>query len=75
MKIKDLYYSLFLKFAHYVNMRNVTKDNKRMEVDSFPVPEIDYQEAFQACRSDVFKFKFIFRIKVGDIFLPFDSED
>lgn len=74
-KIKDLYYQLFLKFAHYVNMRNVTKDKNQMEVDSFPVQTVNYEAVFRACRSDVFKHKFIFRIKAGDEYLKFDSEE
>ena len=74
-KIKDLYYDLFLKFAHYVNMKNVTKNKDLMEVESFPVQVDDYQAVFRACQSDVFKHKFVFRIKAGNEYLNFDSEE
>lgn len=74
-KVKDLYYQFFLKFAHYVNLKNVTGNKSLMDVDTFPVKDVDYKETFQACQSNVFQHKFIFRIKAGDDYLKLDSEE
>ena len=76
MTIEDLYYRIFLKFAHFVNVPKLKDQKISMNEEIFyPVAVTDYQELFDLCmNNEKFKFKFIFRIKWDGVFLDYDSK-
>jgi ubiquitin carboxyl-terminal hydrolase 4/11/15 len=75
MTVKDLYYRIFLKFAHFINVRKLTDQKVAMDEETFyPVPVENYEELFKLCMGNPkFKTGFVFRIKWDGEYLPYDS--
>jgi ubiquitin carboxyl-terminal hydrolase 4/11/15 len=75
MTVKELYYRIFIKFAHFVNVPKLKDEKVSMDVETFyPIEAANYEELFKLCmNNDKFKFKFLFRIRWDGDFLPFDS--
>lgn len=71
MTVHDLYYEIFLKFAHYVNLAgpeaSITED--------YPKPVEDYKALFSAVKESNLKTgKFFFTLMIANKILPIDDE-
>lgn len=74
--VSELYYRIFLKFAHFVNVAKLKNQKVSMDEElTYPVPVENYKELFDLCmNNEKFKHLFIFRLKWDNEYLPFDSK-
>lgn len=80
MTVQEVYYRIFLKFAHFVNTEELGIEAKKKasalsDEPLYPTPVEDYEKLFKNCLgNDKFKHKFLFRIKWNDEYIPYDSQ-
>lgn len=73
MTIKELYFQIFVKFAHYINLGGV--ETYGTSNDDYPKPVEDYRALFQAVRESNLKTgKFFFIIQIANRLFPIDDE-
>lgn len=78
--VEELYYRIFVKFAHFINTQELGIETKKKEDDSrelapYPAFVEDYQKLFKECMGNQkFNHKFLFRIKWGGEYLQYDSK-
>lgn len=71
MTIHDLYYEIFLKFAHYVNLAGP----EASIAEDYPKPVEDYKALFSAVKESNYKTgKFFFTLMIANKILPIDDD-